>query len=212
MNTPCAPLMVSEQRPAGRALAWLALLVGLSSTAFLSTPWPPGWPDTLLAVAVWLACGAAIWTGGRGQGVVVDQAGRRVERRTSFLGLGLKQRWALDEFDSVVVERRHLRLAAGARPDAPSGFDTHAVYVISLKGPGQSVELRRGASLPESERAASDLARRLKLLPRREGYAAAAEGPGEPSQLPDHLLAQWRRAPRPGNGPRHGGDAATSRG
>lgn len=209
MNSPpCAPMLLSEQRPAGPALAWMALLVGLGSTAFLSTPWPPGWFDALLAVAVWLACGAAIWTGGREQGVLVDPAGRCVERRTAFLGLGVKQRWALDEFDSVVVERRHLPVTRGG--EASSGFDTHAVYVISLKGPGQSVEIQRGTSLADSERRASELARQLDLPPRREGYAAATEGPGAASQPSGPLPGAWRRAPRSG-GPQRGGGAAPSR-
>lgn len=211
MNAPYAPMMVSEHRPAGRALAWLALVVGVSATAFLSTPWPPGWVESLLALALWAACAAAIWTGGREHEVLVDPAGRSVNRRVSFLGLGLRQRWSLDEFDSVVVERRQVRVAPQARAQGQSHFDTHTLYVLSLKGPGQSVELQRESVLAEAEKIASELARRLRLLPRREGYSAVAVGPGEPSQLPDHLLAHWRRgAPRKATATRPNGDTAAS--
>ena len=185
-------LLIAEHKP-GRAARGVAALgfggvAGAARWLFLSVPVPTQGEHVLIALLA-LAGLAGVWAGTRTREVVVNLQEREVLQRRNLLGLRTSRRWPLDAFESVVVEQ--LSRSRG------SAVEASQAYVVSLEGESVRVVLQELASVGAAERWASELARRMKLLPRRQGYglnALRSAPQAEPSQIPKHLLDKWQLA------------------
>jgi hypothetical protein len=163
MNPAGSSIVFSSGNAGATFLVLLALGIAVATALFTLLPWPPGVGGTVMCAIVWVVCGAVALSTGHHRQVEVDFGARQVTERTKFLGVEREHSWRLDEFETVVIEEKRMKVrrsTAHQGQSRVSDYDTVIYFVLSAVGPQARLRLETFRDPAAAERAAGELSER----------------------------------------------------
>jgi hypothetical protein len=169
-----------EGRDGAAFVLWLCLGIGAPRAAGLLLPWPPGPADSVMAVLVFLVCGAVVWHVGGRREVAFERAARTVVERVTLAGVPRERRVVLAGDARVEVTQTSVKVArpgTDSRQRTSSDYDTHHRFRLALRSGSATVRLDIVTDVLEAERRAGEVAALLGVPAVRDGYSIDVEAP-----------------------------------